>query len=114
MPCTTKKTGVPLHYTAAAGTLTLEIVSTKGAVTFDPDETDVTIEASGAAVATTCTPTQLSFNGVAGNSYNVDILFIFSDPFNGAGELREVCSGAANLFDVDPQFINPTLTIAVS
>jgi hypothetical protein len=113
-PCMIKQTGIPLHFTATAGTISLQIVSLTGSVTFDCLNTKVTNEVTGASVACTCKSTSISFNGVSGAIYNLDVLYIFMNPVTDKGALREVCGAPTDLDDVDSNFANPTYTIGVT
>jgi hypothetical protein len=80
----------PSVFKANPGSLSVEIVPTNGNVAFVPPNCDVT-DASNNSVNPTKTPTTITFNVVAGQTYHLMLLFnIF--PLNSTGTLQESCT----------------------
>lgn len=109
--CNITKTGA-LKFKAPAGTVPLKLDSTVGTVTFDCTQTKVS-DSTGASVPCNCSATKLSFKGTSGTTYKVDVLYLFSDPLNGKGVLREDCDSNNDLDNVDPLGVTPTYTFVV-
>lgn len=109
--CVIRKIG-PLQFKAPAGTVALKLDSTVGTVTFDCTQTKVS-DSAGASVPSNCSATKLSFKGTSGTTYKVDVLYVFSDPLNDKGVLREDCDSNNDLDNVDRLGLNPTYTFVV-
>src|SRR5262249_10303118 len=102
--CLLSSTPNPSVFKASPGMLTVEIVPTVGNVAFVPPSCDVT-DSSNASVNPPKTPTTISFQVVAGQSYHLRLLFnIF--PLNSKGTLQEQCSGNTVLDQIS-QLSNP-------
>lgn len=82
----------PLVVTANAGKINLKLT---GTVMFDPSQTDV-ITTSGQKVAFVCTATTLSFTGVSGTSYYLEVLHL-GTLVTSSGNLVEDCDAATVL-----------------
>jgi hypothetical protein len=102
--CLLSPTPNPSVYDASPGMLTIEIAPKTGNVAFVPPNCDVT-DSSDNSVNPTKTPTTISFNVVAGQSYHLRLLFdIF--PLNSKGTLQEKCSGNTVMDEIS-QLSNP-------
>lgn len=87
----------PLVIHAKAGLIKLKVA---GAVFFDPAQTDV-VTTAGCKVAFTCAAQTLSFTGVSGTSYFLEILHGGSTD-NAEGQLQEDCAAAVTLATLSP------------
>lgn len=114
MACLLKTGTHDNSFTGSPGLLKLVVVSTVGAVAFDPAATQVTDQNSKGPADWKCTATQMTFTLVKGNTYHMDISFVFADPDKDTGVIKEACP-APQLNDVitSPAF-TPDYTIVVN
>ncbi len=93
-PCLTTAPTVadPLTVNAKPGQINLKLT---GTVVFDPSGTDV-ITTTGAKVPFTCSAQALSFTGVSGTSYFVEILHA-GTMSTSTGDLQEDCTSPVTL-----------------
>lgn len=79
-------------FRAKTGPVTLNVQGTIGSVMFLKAEYD------GKAISN-LPNSQIQFTIVAGRK-NLDVVYVFSDPDNGAGTLSEVCTPGGRLKDI--------------
>jgi len=77
----------------SVGSVTLEVKGTTGSALFNK------AAYNGTAISLPVPAPTIMFNVVSGNT-NLDVVYVFSDPANGAGTLNEVCSANTKLKDV--------------
>jgi hypothetical protein len=83
--------------------VTLEVKSTVGDIEFmDADYNGVAIGGLPSK--------QITFTIVAGQS-NLDVVYVFTDPDNGAGTLNEVCDGGTLLAKIHA--LNPAVRYVI-
>ena len=99
----------PLTVNAKPGQINLKLT---GTVVFDPSGTDV-ITTTGAKVPYTCSAQALSFTGVSGTSYFVEILHagIMS---TSTGNLQEDCARTVTLATLSPANTFSRLQVVVA
>jgi hypothetical protein len=99
----------PLTVNAKPGQINLKLT---GTVVFDPSGTDV-ITTSGAKVSFTCSAQTLSFTGVSGTSYYVEMLHA-GTMATSTGDLQEDCAGAVTLATLSPANTFSRLLVVVA
>jgi hypothetical protein len=99
----------PLTIQAKPGQINLKLT---GTVFFDPQGTDV-VTTTGAKVAYTCSGQALSFTGVAGTSYFVEILHGGTSDAS-TGTLVEDCTGGVTLATLSAANTFSRLQVVVS
>ena len=90
-------------FSATPGTITLKVIGTTGSVEF------LVVKVNGVALPGT-PASQLDIK-IASGKNKIDVVYTFSDPVNGAGELHEVCKG--NTLLDQPQANNPAVRYKV-
>jgi len=112
--CLLKTSPLENSYTASPGLLTLVVVSTVGAVAFDPAATEVTDQNGKGPPDWKCSATRMTFTLVKGNTYHLDISFVFANPDKDTGVIKESCPAPQLNDTITSPAFTPDYTIMVS
>jgi hypothetical protein len=112
-PCLLQKGPIATRFKGSPGKLNLTLIVTHGVVTFDPVNTSVTDSKGNKPSDYQCSNNQLTFTLVTETTYTVKMRFVFGDPANDTGEVKDSCTPAVLDHIVNLNYM-PTYTIVVS